>query len=119
MNILLLADENLPRRSSELLRELGYDIKVIWREHAGISDHEVVAIANEEQRIILTFDSDFGELVFRLGLSPMGVVYFRLTKYTPKQPGQYVHRILQQQLVDFEGYMTVITDGLTIRQRKL
>ena len=66
MNILLLADENLPRRSSELLRELGYDV-VTWREHAGISDHEVVAIANEEQRIILTFDSDFGELVFRLG----------------------------------------------------
>ena len=39
-------------------------------------------VAEREQRFILTFDKDFGELVFRGGLTSHGVVLLRLDELT-------------------------------------
>ena len=62
---LLLADENFPKTSYRYLVEQGYDIKHIIEEGlASILDEEVLALALREERIIVTFDSDFGELSF-------------------------------------------------------
>ncbi|WP_406603643.1 DUF5615 family PIN-like protein [Neolewinella antarctica] len=116
---LLLADENLPASSFRLLLHLGYDIRSIARESAGVSDPEVVQIAIKEQRIILTFDSDFGELIYRYGLTPPGVVYFRLVDYTPSMPGRILHDLLLTSAIDVTGHMTVISQDLLIRQRKI
>ena len=42
---------------------------------------QVLAIAYAEQRILITNDRDFGELVFRLRQPHAGVVLFRLGDY--------------------------------------
>ena len=73
---LLLYDENMPHPSHRLLVEAGYDVKLISGELSGITDREVVDLAIQERRIIVTFDSDFGTLVFRYGLQPPGVISF-------------------------------------------
>ena len=54
----LLANENFPLKSYKALQEKGYDIKHIGLELPSITDEEVMTIAIEEGRIILTFDSD-------------------------------------------------------------
>jgi predicted nuclease of predicted toxin-antitoxin system len=41
-------------------------------------DSEVLAIAVAEDRVLITNDRDFGELVFRLGLPHRGIILFRL-----------------------------------------
>jgi predicted nuclease of predicted toxin-antitoxin system len=63
-----LADENFLGVAVETLRKQGHD--VVWiRTHApGSSDVDVLAMAEEENRILLTFDRDFGELAFQAGL---------------------------------------------------
>ena len=49
-------------------------------ECPGVADEEVAALCAEHQRILLTFDKDFGELIFRHGLpAGAGVVLFRIT----------------------------------------
>jgi predicted nuclease of predicted toxin-antitoxin system len=43
-----------------------------------LEDYEVLAIAVRDQRILITFDRDFGELVFSRRQPHGGVLYFRL-----------------------------------------
>ena len=66
----LLANENFPRTSVLLLRELNYDVTSIGEDNSGISDKAVMKIAENEQRIILTFDRDYGELIYRHNFNP-------------------------------------------------
>jgi len=56
----LLADENIPWLLVRLLRSKGLD--VLWipeTSYRGISDDEVVNLANSTKRILLTRDSDY------------------------------------------------------------
>jgi len=61
----LLADENIPASVVMALKEEGYDIRWIRIESPGISDIEVMRYAHEEQRILLTYDKDFGKLALK------------------------------------------------------
>jgi predicted nuclease of predicted toxin-antitoxin system len=50
----------------------------------GSPDPEVLARAQQENRVVVTFDKDFGELAFRRGLAAsVGVVLFRITLTSP------------------------------------
>ena len=58
-----VADENFPRPALEALRDAGWEVFSVAEECPGISDEEVAALCSETQRILLTFDKDFGELI--------------------------------------------------------
>ncbi len=64
-----LADENFPFPALAALRDRGHGVSSIADEHAESSDELVAAICDREGRVLLTFDKDFGDLVFRRGLS--------------------------------------------------
>lgn len=59
-----LANENFPLPSVRLLRSAGHDVLSITEESPGISDDRILARAVAEERIILTFDRDYGELIY-------------------------------------------------------
>ncbi|MDA8407352.1 MAG: DUF5615 family PIN-like protein [Deltaproteobacteria bacterium] len=81
----LLANENFPRDAVEALREDGHDVIWVRTEFPGASDREVLERAEADNRIVVTFDKDFGELSFRSGLRiSSGVILFRIT---PRSPG--------------------------------
>lgn len=74
-----LLDESAEFRIAAFLTNQGHDVKTIVREYTpGLPDSEVLAIARHEQRILITNDRDFGELIFRQILPHSGVIYFRL-----------------------------------------
>ena len=74
-----LADENFPFPGLAALRTFGYDVSSIAEEHRGASDETVAEICERESRVLITFDKDFGEMVFRRGLSAgSSVVLFRI-----------------------------------------
>ena len=116
--MLLLADENFPYSSFNYLKEQGYDIKHIGELDMGINDEEVIQLSIDEGRVITTFDSDFGELIFKHSLKAIGVIYFRWKEFKPREPCEYLHELLQEGALKFEGYLTVI-DHRQIRQRKI
>lgn len=60
---MFLANENFPRPSIKLLRGKGIFVKSIQEEFPGVPDKEVMDLANELNLIILTFDSDYGEII--------------------------------------------------------
>lgn len=55
----LLANENFPIASIDFLQKAGFDIKAIRFVARGISDEEVLRMAINENRTILTFDRDY------------------------------------------------------------
>lgn len=113
----ILANENFPKTSVLFLQSIGYDIKSIGIDVAGISDYEVMKIAIAENRLIVTFDSDYGELIFKHGYKPpAGVIYLRIMEYSPEYPGEMIHDILSTTKLDFSHKLTVI-DKNGIRQR--
>jgi predicted nuclease of predicted toxin-antitoxin system len=114
-----LANENFPLPSARLLRQAGYDLASVTEDSPGIEDSEVLTRAADEQRVILTFDRDYGELIYRLRLpSPTGVSYLRFRPQTPEEPAVLLLNLLQTEGLQFEGQFTVI-DRDRIRQRPL
>jgi Domain of unknown function (DUF5615) len=63
-----LADENFPRPALLLWRDAGNDVRSVAEENPGLSDEAVAEICELDARVLLTFDKDFGELIFRRGL---------------------------------------------------
>jgi hypothetical protein len=61
----LCANENILEDCIRRLRQDGHDVWWIRETSPGISDDAVLARAATESRLLLTFDKDFGELVFR------------------------------------------------------
>jgi len=44
----------------------------------GLKDEEIAIISEKEKAVIITFDKDFGEILFRKSLKPFGVVLLRI-----------------------------------------
>jgi predicted nuclease of predicted toxin-antitoxin system len=75
----LLADENFPLSVVNGLIAAGYDVLAVARINPGIDDRAVLDLARETARSLLTFDSDFGDLVFsHRALPPPAILYFRI-----------------------------------------
>jgi predicted nuclease of predicted toxin-antitoxin system len=114
----ILANENFPRGAVEALRFAGHDVVWIRTESPGIADEEVLARAMGEQRVLFTFDKDFGELAYRVGLpSECGVVLFRIRMDSPDQVAERVVNLIATR-TDWVGHFSVI-DDTKIRIRSL
>ena len=114
-----LADENFPLPSVKRLRAAGYDIAAVIIDSPGDSDENILRRGAREESIILTFDRDFGELVFRLKLpAPGGIVYFRFDPATPEEPADFLERLLAQPGFSLNKKFTVV-DRRQVRQRPL
>ena len=114
---MFLANENLPKPSVELLRRNGFAVRSIQEETPSISDADVVQIALQENLTILTFDRDYGELIFRYGKEKQpGVVYFRDKGADPLFVGQILIDLLTAGQIKFDNAFTVIESN-NIRQR--
>jgi predicted nuclease of predicted toxin-antitoxin system len=114
----LLANENFPLKSVLYLKSQGFDIVSIGVEKPGIQDHVVMNIAIVEERTILTFDSDYGELIFKYNFKPQkGVVYLRLEEYKADEPGKIIATLIDKNEYSFDNALTVI-DKNGIRQRR-
>lgn len=81
----LLANENIPLATIRLLREQGHDVAAVLEDASGTTDEEVLRRAHEESRILLTFDRDYGELIYVRRLPcPSGLIYCALFLPNPK-----------------------------------
>jgi predicted nuclease of predicted toxin-antitoxin system len=90
----LLANENIPRLLVARLRERNHDVRWIMEERRGIADPMVLAEAIQQQRVLLTCDKDFGELVFRQGRqASCGIILIRLIA---RSQAVWVDRVLPQ-----------------------
>lgn len=105
-----LADENFPGDAVLALRHNGYDVTWVRSDAPGSHDEEVLRRAQSENRILLTFDKDFGELVFRLGLqATSGVILFRISTPSSSHIAQVAVSVIKSR-TDWAGHFTTVED---------
>jgi len=116
--ILFLADEGVDGPIVYLLREKGFDVEYIAEFDAGIDDEEVLKIANDDNRILITRDKDFGELVYRLKKIHSGIILNRLAGLKSKTKAEQVLTVIEKYEDELYGSFTVIQPGI-VRIRSL
>lgn len=112
-----LANENFPAPGIQLLRQSGLLVRSISEELPGISDHQVIEIAKQDGLIILTFDKDYGEIIFKSKIAnPPAVVFFRFKGDHPITAAELLLNLIANKL-SFENKFTVIEGDNFFRQK--
>ncbi|MFN3650729.1 MAG: DUF5615 family PIN-like protein [Armatimonadota bacterium] len=117
--IRFLANENFPLPSVRKLMSAGFQVDSVALSAPGAQDEVVLRSAAEQARVILTFDRDYGELVFRFRqLGVPGVIYFRLQPKHAEEPADILLELLGRP--DFEAlHRFTIVERQQVRQRRL
>ena len=94
--ISFLADENISPETADHLETLGYSCRSLRRQGPwGLSDSEIVALAKEEGRIVLTHDLDFGHIYYFRERGEIGVIVLRLRNQTVERVNEVLTRFLR------------------------
>jgi predicted nuclease of predicted toxin-antitoxin system len=112
-----VADEGLDKPIVEELRRLGHEVIYIAETSPGASDREVLAHADSRQAVLLTTDTDFGELVFRQRLSDSGVVLVRLAGLSIAEKVRIVRSAVREHATEMPAAFTVVRAG-SVRVRR-
>ena len=114
-----VADEHIPASVIRALREDGHDVFAAATDATGAPDAKLIEIAAGEERIVLTFDKDFGDLLFRAAVPPPpAVVFFRLATVDPAFVLEVLRTLISGRGPALAGQFTVV-DEERIRQRPL
>lgn len=112
-----LADENIGYETIKPLRKLGFDIKSILEINKGLVDLAVLSFANKENRILITGDKDFGELVYVNKLIHSGVILLRLNNDSSGNKLRVLKKLFEMYLKQLGKAFTVVTES-KVRIRK-
>lgn len=114
----ILADEGVDKPIVDLLRSSGFDVHYILETHPGSEDEAVLAIANEEGRVLLTQDKDFGELVYRMQKTHQGVILVRLGTLPAPEKARLVNYVLLEhgeKLI--KAFMVIQENAVRVRRQ--
>lgn len=114
----LCANENLPGDCVAALRAAGHDVRWIRESMPGAADGRVLQQARMEKRLLLTFDKDFGALVYERGkAASAGIILFRISQPSAGAVATAVTKIVGSR-DDWAGHFSVV-DEHTVRMRAL
>ena len=115
-----LADENIPGAVVAALAQAGHDVGWVRLVAPGMHDRDVLNWAYREDRILLTFDKDFGELA-RGQKAPepdkVGVILFRFPMPGPGAAARFVLNVIASR-DDWAGHFSVVEPD-RIRMREI
>jgi predicted nuclease of predicted toxin-antitoxin system len=87
-----LADESCDFAVVRALREAAFDVVAVVEHSPGATDDQVIALSVKEQRVLLTEDKDFGQLVFAANRESAGVIFIR---FPASARGTLVARVVE------------------------
>lgn len=110
-----LLDENTDAQLADHLGGLGHDATTVVGDYRpGLSDMDILAIAQNENRVLITDDRDFGELIFRQGESHVGVLYFRLGIAVLSERLDRLDHVLAEHADQLDQFLTVTRDRVRV-----
>jgi predicted nuclease of predicted toxin-antitoxin system len=105
-----IVDENAGPTLAAWLRNNGHDVFSIYEPTRGLDDLEVIEKAFKENRILITSDKDFGEIIFRKHRKHRGVILIRLDDERNKNKIAAIERVLQNYANRLGDHFTVVTE---------
>jgi predicted nuclease of predicted toxin-antitoxin system len=115
-----LADMGVAIRVVEWLRDEGYDARHLREEELQrLPDDQIFRKAVAENRVVLTFDLDFGEIVASSGRQKVSVVLFRLQNTRTPHVIERLKVVLQEAGPALEQGAVVVVEESRFRIRRL
>lgn len=112
-----LIDESVEKPIVDWLRDQKYDAIYVAESSPGITDEEVIRLANCESRILITNDKDFGELIFRQSRITQGILLIRAINEESSNKLRLVKEVLGKAKNKLEGNFMVVNEvGIRIRK---
>jgi predicted nuclease of predicted toxin-antitoxin system len=108
MNFLI--DECVGHGVAQWLRNQGYDVVSILEVSPGISDDAVLSKAFNENRILITMDKDFGDIVFRSNKDHCGIILLRLSNWQIEHKVSVLENVLAHHMHELEDNFIVVTE---------
>ncbi len=104
-----LADECCPVALVIELRDCGHDVRYVADDSSGLSDEQVLEIAANEDRVLVTTDKDFGALVVRLGFSVPVVALVRVSGLGRVTIAREVAAMIKDRAESLPGHVSTVT----------
>ncbi len=114
----LLADAHISREMVAFLRDQGHDLMHVADIRPRMTDAEILRLARDDLRVVLTADKDFGGLVFRQGLASAGVVLIRFTVPSERERMALFRRYWPAVEAGVAGHFVVVNNR-SVRRRPL
>lgn len=107
-----LTDENIAISVVKDLRKAGFDVKDIKEEDLyGTSDNEILKIAINENRIVITHDKDFANTLYS-SIVHKGIILLRFKNQNPKNISKILLNILTSDInIKIANRIVVITES--------
>ena len=105
-----LVDECTGPAVARCLRDHGHDVFSIYEEARGLDDESILKKAVEEQRIVVTNDTDFGKLVFHETQVHTGVILLRLEDNRSANKIFVLQQLLSQYANQLEQHFVVASE---------
>ena len=113
----ILADEGLNGNLIKALRDDEYSVQWVQESHVGMADENIIALARENQQILITEDKDFGEWVFAHRVPALTIVFLRYAKADYEQILNFLRSVLVSlQSVDKTEFITINKNKVRRRQ---
>ncbi|MDB5175088.1 MAG: hypothetical protein JWM97_1638 [Phycisphaerales bacterium] len=111
----LLVDAHISRQITAILEGFGHDVLRAASFPPRTSDEAILRRAALEDRIVMTSDKDFGELVFRLRQRSAGVILLRIDSKTEVERASVVEKSWPQIEAAAPGHFVVVTNRVLRR----
>ena len=116
-NLRFLIDVGVGKKVERWLHGRSYDVKCVRDVDARMPDKEILKIAVSDERIVITMDKDFGELVYNSGLPHGGVLLLRLEDAKSDEKVKVLEKILEKYPDKLTARFCVFKDG-KLRSRR-
>lgn len=117
LSLRFLLDESTNYQIAPHLRRLGHNVTAIGQDYpASLKDRVILEIAHRENRIVITNDRDFGEMVVRESLAHTGVMLFRLGSVTTQEFIQRLDVVLAEHADALGSFLVVSRTRVRIRR---
>lgn len=112
--ISFLADENISPETADFLDALGYSCHSLRRDGPRrLKDVQIVVLARQEGRVILTHDLDFGQTYYLAEKGEVGILVLRLRNQTVESVNAVLERFLKSDIlnsVDLQQSLVVVSE---------
>ena len=105
-----LADVNIEKALVDYLKNNGYDVIWIPDYNCRLKDEDLLILANIENRILITNDTDFGELIFNQRKISAGIILIRIKGQKVSKKLDVLRKLLINYSEKIKNHYIVISD---------
>ena len=103
----ILVAAGVGKAVEECLRQQGHDVLAVRDLDPKMPDPDILALAVQQQRLVITMDTDFGELVYHSGQTHAGVLLLRLEHARSNEKVLVVHQIFSRHAAELPSRFSV------------